>query len=169
VRYDLTGKVNCRSTDLVLFRISTATYLFHDLLQLAPRQWRYLDPYFPWSPRAPLLHSNCIALLLRPTELIRTAKLINGFASTLKQVGTIVKEDDRLPSHEVGIRSSISLALWCLKVVTRDFVKAIAVPKSLRWILIQPGDKSLYTAQIWYCINLHVPTTYRSQTNDPVL
>jgi hypothetical protein len=102
------------------------------------------------------------------TELIRTAKLINGFASTLKQVGTIVKEDDRLPSHEVGIRSSISLALWCLKIVTRDFVKAIAVPKSLRWILIQPGDKSLYTVQIWYCINLHVPTTYRSQTNDPV-
>ncbi|KAF1838312.1 hypothetical protein BDW02DRAFT_565133 [Decorospora gaudefroyi] len=33
-------------------------------------------------------------------ELIRVASAINGFALILKQVGTIIKEDDRLPSPE---------------------------------------------------------------------
>ena len=34
-------------------------------------------------------------------ELVGVANKINGFASILKQVGTIIKEDDRLPSPEV--------------------------------------------------------------------
>jgi hypothetical protein len=34
-------------------------------------------------------------------ELVGIANKINGFASILKQVGTIIKEDDRLPSPEV--------------------------------------------------------------------
>ena len=34
-------------------------------------------------------------------ELVEIANRINGFASILKQVGTIIKEDDRLPSPEV--------------------------------------------------------------------
>jgi hypothetical protein len=32
---------------------------------------------------------------------VKVAKAINNFASILKQVGTIIKEDDRLPSYEV--------------------------------------------------------------------
>ena len=35
-------------------------------------------------------------------ELVEVANKINGFASILKQVGTIIKEDDRLPSPEVS-------------------------------------------------------------------
>lgn len=35
------------------------------------------------------------------SELIKAAKVINHFALNLKQIGTIIKEDDRLPSHEV--------------------------------------------------------------------
>jgi|TARA_R110002003_G_scaffold110_2_gene9256 phosphohistidine swiveling domain-containing protein len=34
-------------------------------------------------------------------DLIHAASTTNSFASTLKQIGTIIKEDDRLPSHEV--------------------------------------------------------------------
>jgi hypothetical protein len=34
-------------------------------------------------------------------DLTRVAGATNNFASVLKQVGTIIKEDDRLPSHEV--------------------------------------------------------------------
>jgi hypothetical protein len=34
-------------------------------------------------------------------DLITTASAINSFASILKQIGTIIKEDDRLPSNEV--------------------------------------------------------------------
>ncbi|KAH3988082.1 hypothetical protein HBH92_057350 [Parastagonospora nodorum] len=33
-------------------------------------------------------------------DLIKAASTINNFASTLKQIGTIIKEDDRLPSSE---------------------------------------------------------------------
>ncbi|KAH9860796.1 hypothetical protein J1614_012129 [Plenodomus biglobosus] len=33
-------------------------------------------------------------------DLVKVAKVINQFASNLKQIGTIIKEDDRLPSHE---------------------------------------------------------------------
>jgi hypothetical protein len=36
-------------------------------------------------------------------ELIGVAGQINGFALILKQVGTIIKEDDRLPSPEVRV------------------------------------------------------------------
>jgi hypothetical protein len=36
-------------------------------------------------------------------ELIEVAGKINGFALILKQVGTIIKEDDRLPSPEVRL------------------------------------------------------------------
>lgn len=39
------------------------------------------------------------------TELIKAAKVINHFALNLKHIGTIVKEDDRLPSHEVRCNS----------------------------------------------------------------
>ena len=34
-------------------------------------------------------------------DYVKVAKAINNFASILKQVGTIIKEDDRLPSYEV--------------------------------------------------------------------
>jgi hypothetical protein len=34
-------------------------------------------------------------------DLIKAASAVNGFATILKQIGTIVKEDDRLLSHEV--------------------------------------------------------------------
>ena len=34
-------------------------------------------------------------------EFIGVASQINGFGAILKQVGTIIKEDDRLPSPEV--------------------------------------------------------------------
>ncbi|KAH7402063.1 hypothetical protein DE146DRAFT_454513 [Phaeosphaeria sp. MPI-PUGE-AT-0046c] len=33
-------------------------------------------------------------------DLIKAASTVNGFASTLKQIGTIITEDDRLPSQE---------------------------------------------------------------------
>lgn len=55
--------------------------------------------------------SSCLALELYQTaasspgeakDLLKVAKAINNFASILKQVGTIIKEDDRLPSYEVG-------------------------------------------------------------------
>lgn len=55
-------------------------------------------------------HSSCLALELyqfaasspgEAKDLIKVAKAINNFASILKQVGTIIKEDDRLPSYEV--------------------------------------------------------------------
>lgn len=36
-------------------------------------------------------------------DYIKVAKSINSFASIVKQVGTIIKEDDRLPSHEVRL------------------------------------------------------------------
>jgi len=39
-------------------------------------------------------------------DLIKAAGATNNFASVLKQIGTILKEDDRLPSHEV-CRSSL--------------------------------------------------------------
>lgn len=54
--------------------------------------------------------SSCLALELyqfaasspgEAKDLIKVAKAINNFASILKQVGTIIKEDDRLPSYEV--------------------------------------------------------------------
>lgn len=54
--------------------------------------------------------SSCLALELyqfaasspgEAKDLIKVAKVINNFASILKQVGTIIKEDDRLPSYEV--------------------------------------------------------------------
>lgn len=54
--------------------------------------------------------SSCLALELyqfaasSPGEaknLVLVANAINNFASILKQVGTIIKEDDRLPSFEV--------------------------------------------------------------------
>lgn len=53
---------------------------------------------------------SCLALELyqfaasspgQAKDLIEVAKAINNFASILKQVGTIIKEDDRLPSYEV--------------------------------------------------------------------
>ncbi|KAF3038782.1 hypothetical protein E8E12_002489 [Didymella heteroderae] len=53
--------------------------------------------------------SSCLALELyqlaasspgEAKDLIKVAKAINNFASILKQVGTIIKEDDRLPSYE---------------------------------------------------------------------
>lgn len=34
-------------------------------------------------------------------DLIKAAGAINNFASILKQIATIVKEDDQLPSHKV--------------------------------------------------------------------
>lgn len=34
-------------------------------------------------------------------EFVKVASAINEFALILKQVGTLIKEDDRLPSHEV--------------------------------------------------------------------
>jgi len=105
------------------------------------------------------------------TELTRTAKLINGFASILKQVGTIIKEDDRLPSHEVGTSSSVPLASWCVRVMSRlrDVVKAVAVHRFYRWRLIRSEDKDLYTVQIWCCITLHASTVFCGQINDPLL
>lgn len=54
--------------------------------------------------------SSCLALELyqfaasspgEAKDLTKVAKAINNFASILKQVGTIIKEDDRLPSYEV--------------------------------------------------------------------
>ena len=36
-------------------------------------------------------------------DLTKAASAINNFASILKQIGTIIKEDDRLPSHEVTL------------------------------------------------------------------
>jgi len=54
--------------------------------------------------------SSCLALELyqfaasspgEAKDLVKVAKAINNFASILKQVGTIIKEDDRLPSYEV--------------------------------------------------------------------
>lgn len=35
-------------------------------------------------------------------DLVKAAGEANNFASVLKQVGTIIKEDDALPSHEVS-------------------------------------------------------------------
>lgn len=58
--------------------------------------------------------SSCLALelyqlaALSPGEskqFVKVAKAINNFASILKQVGTIIKEDDRLPSYEVCLFS----------------------------------------------------------------
>lgn len=54
--------------------------------------------------------SSCLALELyrlaasstgEARDLLKVARAINRFASILKQVGTIIKEDDRLPSYEV--------------------------------------------------------------------
>jgi hypothetical protein len=46
-------------------------------------------------------------LALSPNEaardLIKSARAVNNFASILKQIGTIIKEDDRLPSNQVCI------------------------------------------------------------------
>lgn len=36
-------------------------------------------------------------------DLVAVATKVNGFAAILKQVGTIIKEDDRLPSLEVRL------------------------------------------------------------------
>ncbi|KAF9692379.1 hypothetical protein EKO04_009369 [Ascochyta lentis] len=53
--------------------------------------------------------SSCLALELyqfaasspgEAKDFVKVAKAINNFASILKQVGTIIKEDDRLPSYE---------------------------------------------------------------------
>lgn len=60
-------------------------------------------------------------------DLVKVAKSINNFASILKQVGTIIKEDDRLPSYEVrGFWHSRST--W-----SRVERQAEGVPKTL-WI-----------------------------------
>jgi len=54
--------------------------------------------------------SSCLALELyrfaassstEAESFLKVARAINGFAAILKQVGTIIKEDDRLPSYEV--------------------------------------------------------------------
>ena len=42
-------------------------------------------------------------------DLVKVAKAINSFASILKQVGTIIKEDDRLPSYTVCHSLHVSL------------------------------------------------------------
>ena len=42
-------------------------------------------------------------------DLIKAAGATNSFASILKQIGTIIKEEDRLPSHEVSLRSLVIL------------------------------------------------------------
>ena len=42
-------------------------------------------------------------------DLLDIAGSLNRFASILKQVGTIIKEDDRLPSHEVRRLSGTTL------------------------------------------------------------
>lgn len=44
-------------------------------------------------------------------DLIVVASNVNNFASILKQVGTIIKEDDRLPSHEVNLVPFAALIL----------------------------------------------------------
>jgi hypothetical protein len=41
-------------------------------------------------------------------DLVRIAGAINNFASILKQLGTIIKEDDRLPSHQVRHPQSLT-------------------------------------------------------------
>jgi hypothetical protein len=55
--------------------------------------------------------SSCLALELyqfaasspgAAKDYVKVAKAINNFGSILKQVGTIIKEDDRLPSFEVS-------------------------------------------------------------------
>jgi hypothetical protein len=46
--------------------------------------------------------SSGLALeLYRVAALCQNEAVINNFASILKQIGTIIKEDDRLLSHEV--------------------------------------------------------------------
>ena len=51
-------------------------------------------------------------------DLVAVANKINGFAAILKQLGTIIKEDDRLPSPEVrkdarvGLQSRESMAYF---------------------------------------------------------
>lgn len=47
------------------------------------------------------LYQSAATLPEEATDLVQAAKAINNFASILKQVGTIIKEDDRLPSYEV--------------------------------------------------------------------
>jgi hypothetical protein len=44
-------------------------------------------------------------------KLISLAKSVNSFSAVLKQVGAIIKEDDRLPSYEVCQLYGFVLAL----------------------------------------------------------
>jgi hypothetical protein len=65
-------------------------------------------------------------------ELVGAASQINGFALILKQVGTIIKEDDRLPSPEVRLvfRQHCTQIMACkkskvwarLSAETKDFI-----------------------------------------------
>jgi len=43
-------------------------------------------------------------------DFVAVASKVNGFAAILKQVGTIIKEDDRLPSLEVRFLHTIRSA-----------------------------------------------------------
>lgn len=44
-------------------------------------------------------------------DLVAVANKTNGFAAILKQLGTIIKEDDRLPSPEVRKDARVALQL----------------------------------------------------------
>lgn len=48
-------------------------------------------------------------------ELLRTAKAISNLALIVKEVGTIIKEDDRLPSAEV---------CWLFRFAQLDLLRA---------------------------------------------
>lgn len=71
--------------------------------------------------------SSCLALELYQTaasspgeakDLLRVARAINNFASILKQVGTIIKEDDRLPSYDVGATMPINYTTYHLVILS---------------------------------------------------
>lgn len=69
-------------------------------------------------------------------ELIRVAKVVNHFALNLKQIGTIIKEDDRLPSYEVRWFPSYSI---CTALSTYTWDKATSTICETQESLISSG------------------------------
>jgi hypothetical protein len=92
--------------------------------------------------------SSCLALELyqfaasspgSAKDFVKVARAINNFALILKQVGTIIKEDDRLPSLEVchclhvryaNIIIDILCTSDCVNVVHKTRPSGIPFPKA---------------------------------------
>lgn len=78
---------------------------------------------------------------LASKDFIEVASTVNSFASILKQVGTFIKENDRLPSHEVYLIPFHSV--YVSSRLLPDKAPAIARPQMHHASALRCGTKRL--------------------------